>query len=69
MVNYNLKGITQILCYMFGCGELQGVTWRSRNAFEPQPAYNVDLLCEGGGLNSTKLQYSTTVHWKYKGSN
>ena len=29
-----------IPCYKSGCGELRGVTRRSRNAFEPQLAYN-----------------------------
>jgi hypothetical protein len=30
-----------IPCYKSGCGELRGVTRRSRNAFEPQLAYNL----------------------------
>ncbi len=37
-----------IPCYKSGCGELRGVTRRSRNAFEPQLAYNVFGLGEGG---------------------
>ena len=36
-----------IPCYKSGCGELRGVTRRSRNAFEPQLAYNGLGLCEG----------------------
>ena len=34
-----------IPCYKSGCGELRGVTRRSRNAFEPQLAYNGSGLC------------------------
>jgi hypothetical protein len=34
-----------IPCYKSGCGELRGVTRRSRNAFEPQLAYNVERMC------------------------
>ena len=35
-----------IPCYKSGCGELRGVTRRSRNAFEPQLADNVFGLGE-----------------------
>lgn len=37
-----------IPCYKSGCGELRGVTRRSRNAFEPQLAYNVKVLPKVG---------------------
>ena len=33
-----------IPCYKSGCGELRGVTRRSRNAFEPQLAYNIQYI-------------------------
>ncbi len=41
-----------IPCYKSGCGELRGVTRRSRNAFEPQLAYNVLWLCLVAGFNN-----------------
>ena len=39
-----------IPCYKSGCGELRGVTRRSRNAFEPQLAYNGSGIAEGRDL-------------------
>jgi len=44
-----------IPCYKSGCGELRGVTRRSRNAFEPQLAYN---YCFRPDINWVKVYYS-----------
>jgi len=45
-----------IPCYKSGCGELRGVTRRSRNAFEPQLAYNVLQLCPVGQFETQNYQ-------------
>ena len=41
-----LQPLLFIPCYKSGCGELRGVTRRSRNAFELQLAYNVHGLAK-----------------------
>lgn len=38
-----LQPLLFIPCYKSGCGELRGVTRRSRNAFELQLAYNSQI--------------------------
>ncbi len=47
-------------CYKYGCGELRGVTQRSRNAFEPQLAYNVKTLGEEAELEAQTFSLAQT---------
>ena len=48
-----LQPLLFIPCYKSGCGELRGVTRRSRNAFELQLAYNG--LQIGGRFNTANV--------------